>query len=112
MTKDLLQKQKVRDKLKQKWIKNGKISNSETHLAYKNARNSFAKLCRIAKKSFLEKKCEEANGDSKKMWKVIRTATNQKSKPGITPDFVKVKTADGSLKKLDGNHEIANEMNR
>ncbi len=35
-----------------------------------------------------------------------------KIKTYITPDFVKVKTADGSLKKLDGNHEITNEMDK
>ena len=34
----------------------------------------------------------------KKMWKVIREATNTKPKPEITPDFVRVRTADGNYK--------------
>ena len=111
MTKELLSKQKIRDKLKQKWIKSGKIPNSVTHLAYKKQRNSFTKLTRSAKQKFFEKKCEEANGDSKKMWKVVRSATNQKPKPMVTPDFLKVKTPEGSLKKLVRDNEIADEMN-
>ena len=69
-------------------------------------------MCRLAQKNFLEKKCEEAKGDSAKLWKVAKSAMNMKPKPNITPDFIKSRTDDGKLKKIDNDTDIANEMNR
>ena len=112
MSRELLEQQKIRDKFKQKWIKGGKVPNSKEHVAFKKHRNSFTKSVRSAKIKFFEKKCDEANGDSKKMWKVVRSATNQKPKPNVSPNFIKVKTADHTIKKLECDTEIACEMNR
>ena len=64
----------------------------------------------VKKKSL--KRCEDAKGDSEKMWKVIREATNTKSKPNTIPDYIKVQTTDGKLKKIQNKTEIANEMNK
>ena len=69
-------------------------------------------MIRIARKQKSLKRCEDAKGDSEKMWKVIRDATNTKPKPNITPDFIKVKATDGTVKKIQNRTEIANEMNR
>ena len=44
--------------------------------------------------------------------KVIRKATNTKPKSNTTPDFIKVRTADGDLKKIQNKSDIANEMNK
>ena len=46
------------------------------------------------------------------MWKVIWEATNTKSKPNTIPDYIKVQTTDGKLKKIQNKTEIANEMNK
>ena len=46
------------------------------------------------------------------MWKVIKKATNQRSKPSVTPDYIKFISADGNCKKTKCKTEIANEMNR
>ena len=54
---------------------------------------------RTAKQNYLNKKCVDAKGDSGKMWKVIRQATNDRPKPNITPDFVWTKSTDGNPKK-------------
>ena len=113
MTKELLKQHSTRDKLKKKWIKSGRIGNSLEHIAYKTTRNKVTKLDRRAKRIYLNKKCDEANGDTGKMWKVIRTATNQKPKPNVSPDFVKIRDSDGNfIKKLDKTIDIAGEMNR
>ena len=111
MTTEILNEQNTRDKLKKKWIISGHITDSPEHIAYKTVRNRVVKMIRIARKNSSLKNCEEAKGDSGKMWKVIREATNTKSKPNITPDFIKVKTAEGNFKKIQNKTEIADEMN-
>ena len=69
-------------------------------------------MCNKAKRAKIQNKCKEANGDSGKMWKVINRTLKLKDKPNITPDFVKVANADGSIRKIQNKTEIANEMNR
>ena len=41
-------------------------------------------MIRNARKNKSLKNCEEAKGDSEKMWKVVREATNTKPKPNTT----------------------------
>ena len=113
MTNELIKQHKIRDRLKSKWIKSGHINNSAEHSAYKKMRNQVTKMDRKAKRKYFNNKCDEANGNSEKMWKVIRSATNQKPKPNISPDFVKIRDADGKIvKKLEDKCDIANEMNK
>ena len=69
-------------------------------------------MIRIARKEKSLKKCEKAKGDSKKIWKVIKEATDTRPTPNTIPDFVKVQTADGNTKKIQNKTDIANEMNR
>ena len=66
---------------------------------------------RSAEKRYFDKETEKANGNSDKMWKVIKKATRQKTKPDIVPDFVKVLTAEGIFEKIEQAQSIANEMN-
>ena len=112
MTKEILNEQKKRDRLKKKWIKSGHISGSQEHIAYKTSRNLVLDMIRIAKKEKSFKSCVDAKGDSEKIWKVIRQAMNTKPKSNTTPDFIKVKTPDGNTKKIHDKIEIANEMNK
>ena len=42
-------------------------------------------MIRNAQRNYIYNDCEEANGDGKKVWKVIRKAMNVKQKPSITP---------------------------
>ena len=58
------------------------------------------------------KRCIDAKGDGEKIWRVIKEATDSKPKPTISPNFIRVKTSDGNLKKIQNKTEIANEMNR
>ena len=69
-------------------------------------------MCKKAKRAEIQNKCKEANGDSGKIWKVINRTLKSKNKTNITPDFVKVATADGKIRKIKNKTEIANEMNR
>ena len=71
MTNEILDKQKLRDKLKKEWIKSGKIANSPVHLKYEKIRNKVVNMCNKANRAKIQNKCMEANGDSGKMWKVI-----------------------------------------
>ena len=112
MTKEILKEQNTRDKLKKKWIISGHTTDSPEHIAYKTVRNKVVKMIRIARKNTSQKNCEDARGDSGKMWKAIRDATNTKPIPKITPSFIKVRTADGKFQKIQNKTEIANEMNR
>ena len=97
---------------RKKWIKSGHTIDSPEHRAYKTVRNRVVKMIRSARKDKSLKGCDEAKGDSGKMWKVIREATNTKPKPNVTPDFIKVKTADDKFRKIQNKTEIADEMNR
>jgi len=110
--KELSNIQRTRDNLKCKWIKHGKLINSLEHLAYKKVRNKFTSMKRKAEKKYFDKATLDANGDSEKMWKVIKKATNDKPKSHIVPDFVKVRTAEGTQVKLDKTSEIVGELNR
>ena len=60
----------------------------------------------------IRKDCNETKGDSGKMWKVINREMKTKDKANIVPDFVKVVTDDGKVKKIQNKTEIANEMNQ
>ena len=71
MTNEILDKQKLRDKLKKEWIKSGKMANSPVHLKYKKIRNKVVNMCNKAKRAKIQNKCKDANGNSGKMWKVI-----------------------------------------
>ena len=73
MATKILDKQKMRDKLKKEWIKSGKIANSTLHQKYKKIRNEVVNMCKKAKRAKIQSKCKEANGDSGKIWKVINT---------------------------------------
>ena len=88
MSVDVLQARKIRDKLNMKWLKSGRIENSPEHIAFKKYRNKVTKMKRIAKKTTLQKGCEDAKGDSDKLWKVAKKAMNVKHKPNTTPDFL------------------------
>ena len=55
---------------------------------------------------------KKAKGNSSKMWKVIKKATNDNPTPKVSPNFVKTKTANGEAKKIKSKKEIANVMNR
>ena len=112
MTNEIRKEQKTRDNLKKQWIKSGHIPNSPVHIAYKRTRNRVVKMVRSARRNTTQKMCEETNGDSGKMWKVIKKTTNSQTKPDIIPDFMRVKTADGNINKIKDKTEIANAMNR
>ena len=96
MTKEILKEQRDRDKLKKLWISSGHIPDSLEHNVYKTSRNKVVKMIRIARKDKSLKKCEKAKGDSKKIWKVIKEATDTRPTPNTIPDFIKVQTADGN----------------
>ena len=112
MTNEILKQRRIRDKLKKDWLKSGKIVNSPLHLNYKRTRNKVLKMCRKAHRSLIQNDCKNTKGDSGKMWKVINKTMKTKDKLNITPDFVKVITAEGSTKKIQDKTKIANEMNR
>ena len=69
-------------------------------------------MCRNAKRNKLKNDCEKCKGKSAKIWKVINKVTHKKSKQNTVPDFVEVRGADGELKKVRDEKEIANEINR
>ena len=100
MTKEILTEIKNRDNLKKIWIKSGHVQNTPEHVAYKASRNIVVKMTRIAKKQDSLNDCKNAKGDGDKIWKAIRKATNTTGKPNITPNFIKVPTADGGNKKF------------
>ena len=112
INRDIIKERKLRDKLRAKWVKSGHVIGSEEHKAFKACRNKVTKMKRVAQKEKLQKQCEEAKGDSGKLWKVARTAMNQKRKHNTTPDFLKVGTAEGEKTKIDDQCDIANEMNK
>ena len=112
MSKEILKVQKERDLLKKKWIGLGHVENSPVHIKFKKCRNKVLGMIRAAKKQKLQKKCEEAKGDSKKLWKVAKNAMNIQPKPNVFPDFVKIPAADGKCEKVENKTEIANTMNR
>ena len=70
------------------------------------------KMYRKAHRKSIQRDCENANGDSGKMWKVINKNLKSKDKPYISPDFVKVVTAEGNTEKIQDKTKIANEMNK
>jgi len=112
MSVDVLQARKIRDKLNMKWLKSGRIENSPEHIAFKKYRNKVTKMKRIAKKTTLQKGCEDAKGDSDKLWKVAKKAMNVKPKPNTTPDFLITKNEFGDDVMVQDEPKIANEMNR
>ena len=87
MTNEILKEQKIRDKLKKEWIQSGKIPNSPLHINYKRTRNKVLNMCRKAHRKSIQKDCENTNGDSGKMWKVINKNLKLKDKPDVSPDF-------------------------
>ena len=102
MTNEILKEQQIRDKLKKEWIRSGKIPNSLLHVNYKKTRNKVLNMCRKAHRKLIQKDCENTNGDSGKMWKVINKNLKSKDKPKFSPDFVKVVTAVGITRKNSG----------
>ena len=64
MTKTILKAQSKRDRLKMKWIKSGRMNNSNDHITYKQCKNGVTNMIRLAKQKFIGKKCDEAKGDS------------------------------------------------
>ena len=98
--------------MKKSWIKSGHDKDTPEHAAYKVARNKVVKMTRIARKNDSLNECKNAKGDSDKIWRVIRKATNTTGKPNITPNYIKVSTADGDHRKIQNKTEIANEMNK
>ena len=111
MTKEILKERKIRDDLKMKFCKH-KIVNSEDHINYKRYRNKVRIMIRDARRKYTLNDCKKAKGSSKKMWKVIKKATNDNPKPSIIPDFVKTKTTNGETRTIKSKKEIANVMNR
>ena len=70
-------------------------------------------MCRKAHRNLIQKDCENTNGDSGKMWKVINKNLKSKDKPNISPDFViKVVTAEGNTEKILDKTKIASQMNK
>ena len=112
MTNEILSEIKTRDNLKKFWIKSGHVQNTPEHVAYKASRNLVVKMTRIAKKQDSLNECKNAKGDGDKIWRAIRKATNTAGKPNITPNFIKVPTADGGHEKIQDKTEIANKMNQ
>ena len=80
MTLEILKARKNRDKLKSKWIKAGHIVDSQEHKEFRKLRNKITAMKRLAKRNNLQKKCEEAKGDSEKLWRVVKSAMNHKPK--------------------------------
>ena len=112
MTHEILKARKIRDNLKFKWIKSGRLEDSVEHKTYKKIRNQVTDMKRTARRNHLLKNCEEAKGDSDKLWKVVKKAMNKKPKPMISPDFVRTVSSDGNPKTIHDKKVIANEMNR
>ena len=112
MNNEILKEQKVRDSLKKEWLMSGKTVNSPLHIKYKKTRNKVLKMCREAHRNLIQNNCKKTEGDSGKMWKVINKELKSKEKLSITPDFVKVVSADGNTHKIQDKTKIANEMNR
>ena len=97
--------------MKKKFYKH-KIINSEDHINYKKYRNKVRIMIRDAQRKHTLKDCKKAKGNSGKMWKVIKKATNDNPTPSVTPNYVKTTTADGKAIKIKSKKEIANVMNR
>ena len=97
MTSEILKEQQIRDKLKKEWIQSGKIPNSPLHVNYKKTRNKVLNMCRKAHRKSIQTDCENTNGDSGKMWKVINKNLKSKDKPNILPDFVIAITETGTF---------------
>ena len=112
MTKEILKEINIRDKLKMKFIKDQNSKGSNDHKIWKKQRNKVNRMVLAAKSKDTANDCEKARGSSSKMWKVINKATNKKSKPNTFPEYVRIKDADGNLKKTKCKITIANEMNR
>ena len=89
MTKKILKAQSKRDHLKMKWIKSGRINNSTDHINYKQCKNGVTNMIRQAKQKFIGKKCDEAKGDSKKLWKAVNLALKIQNKPSVLSGFIK-----------------------
>lgn len=68
--------------------KSGRILNSVEHQYYKKLKNKVTKMTRLARKNYLSDKCTEAEGDSEKLWKVVKSALNSNAKPDIAPHFL------------------------
>ena len=106
MSNEIIQKQKVRDKLHKEWIKSGKIPDSPLHKKYKKIRNQLLGMSRKAKRDMIQKNCDDTRGDSGKMWKVINSQIKNKSKSETTPDFVRVVAADGNTVKITNKKKL------
>ena len=112
MSNEIIQNQKVRDKLHKEWIKAGKTPDSPLHKKYKKIRNQVLSMSRKAKRDMIQKNCDDTKGDSGKMLKVINSQIKTKSKTETTPVFVKVVAAVGNTIKITNKKKIADEMNR
>ena len=112
MTKEILKEIKIRDDMKMLFVKNQNSEGSNDHKNWKKQRNKVNRMVLAAKNKDIENSCEKAKGNNSKMWKVINKATNRKQKSNITPDHIKIRTANGATKKTKCKKEIANEMNR
>ena len=111
MTEEILKEIHIKDNLHKIYIKH-RNKNSDDHKQWKKQRNKVNRLLTAAKNKDTENDCVKAKGNSAKMWKAINKATNQKPKSNVTPDFVKIRSPAGDLKKTKCKTEIANEMNR
>ena len=111
MTKEILKERKIRDNLKKIYILN-KCRGSDDHKNWTKQRNKVNKLIANAKNKDALKDCEEAKGNSAKMWKAVNKAMNKKPKPNTNPDFVKTRDANGDVVRINCKNEIANVMNK
>ena len=98
MTEEILKEIHIKDNLHKIYIKH-RNKNSDDHKQWKKQRNKVNRLLTAAKNKDTENDCVKAKGNSAKMWKAINKATNQKPKSNVTPDFVRIRSPAGDLKK-------------
>ena len=63
-------------------------------------------MSRKAKRDMIQKNCDDREGDSGRMWKVINSQIKNKSKSETTPDFVRVVTSDGNTVKITNKKKL------
>lgn len=79
-------------------------SNSQNWKKYRRARNCFLFLLRAKKKVYMEKKLNDANGNLKETWKILKTLLKGKNNN-------KIKEVEINGELVSGDREMAQKMN-
>lgn len=104
ITSEYMEKLKKRDKMYERWKK---VQNEYTKDEFEKLKKEAEKLKRNLKKNYVNKKLEEAKGNSKKTWKILNELCGRENKRVKTVN--KIVDIDGNV--VEDKYKIAQEYN-